>query len=152
MEKINKTGVIMVSNILRIIIVILLIIILLSTAAVMIASALYNRQIDAEASQVLSPADLKQKDIVAASDLAGLPLCVAKWLECSKVLGKERIHTVSLTQRGRMRTAPDKPWIPLEAVQYVNVDQPGFVWKAQAKMAPLTNMVIRVPCSDLWLK
>jgi hypothetical protein len=51
------------------------------TGVVMVSSALFNRQIDAEASQVLSPADL-----------AGLPLCVAKWLECSKVLGKERIH------------------------------------------------------------
>lgn len=37
----------------------------------------------------------------------------------------------------------------IEAVQYINVDRPGFVWKAKMHAAPLVNMVGRYPSAAL---
>ena len=33
-----------------------------------------------------------------------------------------------------MRTAPDKPWMPVVAEQYFSVDPPGFVWHVNGRM------------------
>ncbi|MEN6349517.1 MAG: DUF6544 family protein, partial [Syntrophomonas sp.] len=82
-----------------------------------------------------------QKETIKKSDLAGLPPCVQKWLERSGIVGKEKIHTVRLIQSGRMRTEEGKPWMPMEAVQYINVDNPGFIWRAKVKPAPFINLV-----------
>lgn len=115
-------------------VIVSLIVILVITIA--IASALLNRQANNDAREVLSSAELAQKEIIQPSELNNLPSCVQKWMRCSGVVGHEKIHTVRLTQSGRLRLEPDKPWMPVEAVQYINVDKPGFVWKARVKMAP----------------
>lgn len=66
--------------------------------------------------------------------LAGLLIPVQQWLRASRVVGHERIHTVRLRQHGLMRTSPPGNWMPTEAEQYVNVNEPGFVWKADVRM------------------
>jgi len=104
---------------------------------IVMANMLMSRQASQEAATVLSTANTNEKDIVQPSELEGLPACVQRWLQHSGVIGKERVHTVRLMQEGRMRTEEGKPWMPFTAVQYINIDQPGFVWLAQVKMAPL---------------
>jgi len=123
--------------------IIILVIVLMVTVAASFGDIRLKRKSDQEALEVLSSANLDQKEIIRQSDLEGLPSCVQKWLKRSNVIGKEKIHTVRFTQTGQMRSEPDKPWMPIEAVQYVNVDKPGFVWKAKMKAAPLINMVGR---------
>lgn len=130
-------------NGLRITLTILLIIIIAVISTVTIANSIFNRQGNKDAQKVLSAAKLEPKNIIKESDLAGLPPCVQKWLKHSGVVGKEKIHTVRLTQTGRMRTEPGKPWMPMEAVQYINVDKPGFVWLAKVKAAPLITLAGR---------
>ncbi len=127
----------------RIILMVLFILIVLLIIAVTAASVLHNRNSEHEASKVLSSARIDQKEFIQESDLEGLPDCVKKWMRRSGVIGQKRIHTVRLTQSGRMRSAEDKPWMPIKAVQYINVDQPGFVWNAKARMAPFMNMAVR---------
>lgn len=127
----------------RIGLVAVLALILITVAAVVTASALLNRRTDKEALEVLSTVPLEPREMIEQADLAGLPHCVQKWMERSGVVGKEKIRTVRLTQRGRMRLEEGKPWMPVEAVQYINVDEPGFVWKAKVKAAPLINLVGR---------
>lgn len=131
------------SNTLRLTLTIILVIILLMAAVLTIASILFNHQTSREADAVLRDANPGEREIVQLSDLDELPLCVKKWMERSGVVGKEKIHTVHLKQVGRMRTGPGRPWMPVEAEQYINVDQPGFVWKAKSPMAPLLNMLVR---------
>ena len=72
--------------------------------------------------------------IVEPRELDGLPAPVRRWLEASGVVGKERVHSVRLKQRGFLRTSPDGEWMPAEAHQYFSVDEPGFVWRAQVRM------------------
>lgn len=130
-------------NALRIGLTVLLILILALLLAVTVAKTLFNRQTEQASRQVLNSARLESKEIVQASDLVALPACVRKWLVHSGVVGQPKIHTVRLIQKGSMRSAADKPWMPVEAVQYINVDQPGFVWKASSKMAPLLFVLVR---------
>ncbi len=121
--------------------VIIIVLVLLSLLTV--AKTLFNRRAKAEVNQILSTVKPDSGAVIEASELDTLPGCVAKWLERSKVIGQERIHFVYLAQQGRMRLSPEQKWIPLQAVQYINVDDPGFVWIAHAKMAPFTGMYVR---------
>jgi hypothetical protein len=50
------------------------------------------------------------------------------------VVGRARATTVRLQQRGEMRTAPDKPWMPVAAEQYFSSEPPGFVWRVDGTM------------------
>lgn len=131
------------ANVVVKIMIIISVLIIVIVAAVTVASALYSHRVDKEAQDVLTTANLEKNELILESDLAVLPSCVKTWMERSGGVGKEKIHTVRLTQIGRMRSEEGKPWIPVEAVQYINVDQPGFVWKAKAKPGPLLSMVVR---------
>lgn len=127
-------------NALRFTLIIVVILILVLIITVIVAAVLFNRHAEQEARQVLSTASPQDKEIIQQSDLEGLPPCVQKWMERSGVVGQEKIHTVRLTQTGRMRNEEGKPWMPIAAVQYTNVDRPGFVWIAKVKAAPLINL------------
>lgn len=116
---------------------ILVIIILLILTVSFIANIRFNQSVNKEMRDFFSSAQVDKKELVHREDLAGLPRSVQKWLENAGVIGKERIKTVRLKQKGLMRTKPDGPWMPAEAEQYFTVDEPGFIWKAKVKMAPL---------------
>jgi len=44
---------------------------------------------------------------------------------------------IRIRQRGEMRFSPQGKWQALTAVQVVAVHEPGFVWRASCRMAPL---------------
>lgn len=81
--------------------------------------------------------------LVAASDLEGLPASVQKWLQRANIVGKPRISTVYLKQKGVIRTREDQPWMPFEAVQYYVIDEPAYIWSARVKAASLIWLVGR---------
>ncbi|MDD4335310.1 MAG: hypothetical protein PHY77_06850 [Desulfotomaculaceae bacterium] len=116
---------------------ILVAIMVLVFVASAVANSLFERQVEKEVGELFGSIPEDKKEIVAEADLAGLPRCVQKWLERSQVVGKEKIRTVRLKQSGVMRLKEDQPWMPFEAEQYFNVEEPGFVWKAKVKMNPL---------------
>ncbi|UFH57111.1 DUF6544 family protein [Spirosoma sp. KNUC1025] len=93
----------------------------------------FEQRADSEAQQLMSQ-EASDKTIVTQSMLVGLPTPVQQWLTTSGVVGKERVHTVRLRQHGLMRTSPDGQWLPTEAEQYIGVDEPGFIWKADVRM------------------
>ncbi len=109
--------------------------VILLSAASFIADFLFTRSAKKEVRELFKNVDNKT-EIVQKNDLDGLPRSVQKWLEHSQVIGKEKIKTVRLKQKGMMRTTEDGKWMPAEAVQYFNVDEPGFIWIAKIKMAP----------------
>lgn len=125
------------SKIAIVILGILAIVIVLVFVASAVSNSLFDRQVKKEVGELYSSNPENKKEIVTKADLAGLPSCVQKWLERSQVVGKEKISTVRLKQKGVMRLKEDQPWMPFEAEQYFTVDEPGFVWKAKVKMNPL---------------
>jgi len=104
---------------------------------VAVASWRFQRRIDDESRALLAGARVSAGRLLQSSDLAPLPPPVRRWLEVSGAVGKPIADTVRLTQRGEMRTAPDKPWMPVSAQQYFSVDPPGFVWRVRASMKGL---------------
>lgn len=114
---------------------------LLITAS-FIADSMFTRNAEKEVKELFKNVSRKT-EMVQKSDLEGLPLCVQKWLENSQVIGKEKIKTVRLKQKGIMRTAEDGRWMPVEAEQFFTVDEPGFIWIARIKMAPFIHIAGR---------
>lgn len=49
---------------------------------------------------------------------------------------------VRIEQRGEMRLAPDGAWLPFQAVQYVSVSQPAFLWRGTVRMLPNVNATV----------
>lgn len=107
------------------------------------ANAFFHKQVDKEVSELFKNDMEDKKEIVSKADLEGLPLCVQKWLESSQVIGKEKVRTVRLKQKGLIRTKEGQPWMPAEAEQYFTIDKPGFIWQAKIKAAPLLYIVGR---------
>ena len=78
--------------------------------------------------------------LITESNLTGLPSVVQRWLKRANIVGKERIYTVQLYQKGKMRTTPHSAWMPVEAQQYFTTDPPGFIWIADVKMMPMLHL------------
>lgn len=143
-----KKGGSVMPKILLIIITIVVALILLVIIASSIANILFNQNVNKEVSDLFANNAEDKKELINKSDLQGLPVCVQKWLDRSGVVGKERIRTVRLKQKGLMRMKEGQPWMPAVAEQYFTVDNPGFVWKVKVNMAPLIYFSGRDKYSD----
>ena len=60
-----------------------------------------------------------------------LPELVQKWLEKSGAIESTPPPAVQFTQKGKLRLAPDKPWLVFNANQYVRLDNPSFIWTSK---------------------
>jgi len=98
------------------------------------ATRRFHRESDDEARALVAEARGAPDRFVDAHELEKLPPPVRRWLAVSGVVGHARAVTVRLKQRGELRTAPDKAWMPVEAAQVFSVDPPGFVWSVDARM------------------
>jgi hypothetical protein len=98
------------------------------------ATRRFHRGNDDEVRALLAEARGSTGQLVESRELEHLPPPVRRWLEVSGVVGHARAVSVRLQQRGELRTAPDKPWMPVDATQVFSVDPPGFVWSVDARM------------------
>jgi hypothetical protein len=80
---------------------------------------------------------------IEAGAIAALPPPVRRYLEVTETAGKPRPRVAILAQRGELRTAADRSWMPFDAEQVYAMDPPGFVWLARARVAPLLHMMAR---------
>ena len=79
-----------------------------------------------------------EEKIIIEETIKDLPVPVQRWLKNSGVIGKEKIHTVYLKQKGFMKLKPDqKDWIKSEADEYFTIDQPVFIWRVKTSMMGL---------------
>jgi hypothetical protein len=112
----------------------------LANLAVALAVALaaardsFRAKIEDQVDALLSLPRRSPPMLVQPSDLSQLPPPVRRWLNRAQVVGTWRPHTVRLKQRGLLRAAKDGRWMPAQATQYFNVDDPGFVWRVDARM------------------
>lgn len=98
-----------------------------------IAHNRFEQYANQQAQQLLHQ-PVAEKQVITPEMLVHLPMPVQQWLTASGVVGKEWVHTVRLQQKGLMRTSPDGTWMPTNAEQYIDVDKPGFVWKADVRL------------------
>lgn len=113
--------------------------------AVVIAAALahFERRSGDQIDALLARVPAGPGAIVDRDELRGLPPPVVRWLASSGIVGRPRARVVRLRQRGELRTAPDRPWMPATAEQYFSIDQPGFVWTTSVQMAHVLPVVGR---------
>lgn len=89
----------------------------------------FKQQIDGEIQYLYSRTGAESQSITSER-LTGLPMPVQKWLTKSGVIGTNEVRTARLHQVGNMHTSPIGYHLPVKAEQYIRVDHPGFVWKA----------------------
>jgi len=127
----------------KIILIILGIIVVLIASSITVGNIAFNKKAKNEVGELFKKSEGTKPEIVKETDIRGLPEPVQKWLKNSQIIGKERIFTVRLKQKGLIRTKEGQPWMPAEAEQYFTIDEPGFLWKTKVKMAPLLYLVGR---------
>jgi len=125
----------------RYILIIFAIILTLFIAISSIANYFFNRSANKEVENLLSKSEGADKKVIEEADIKRLPSSVQKWLEFSQVLGKQRIVTIKVDQKAEMRLKKEQSWMPLTSRQYFTTDEPGFIWIAKIKAAPLIHIV-----------
>jgi hypothetical protein len=107
------------------------------------ASHRFNKTVETESKDILQKIKGASPKILSKNDISHLPHSVQKWMTNSGVIGNPRVHSVRLKQKGTMRTKPSSRWMPFEAIQYINVLNPSFVWQTKVDAMPLLNIVGR---------
>lgn len=74
-------------------------------------------------------------DILTQNDLVNLPPAVKKYLNYTRAIGKEKIMSMKLHFKGRMRSKPDSGWMPFKSEQYNFFDKPTRIFYIEAKKA-----------------
>ena len=98
----------------------------------------FNKQIDREIKSIFQTVNLNERKIITPQMLSALPNPVKNWLKNSGVVGREDIHSVSLKQKGWMKTSPNqKEWNETIAEQYFAIDKPSFLWHVKMKLFSL---------------
>jgi hypothetical protein len=107
------------------------------------ANIRFTKMAATESKTILAKSLNSNKEIITKEMLVHLPPVVQKWLTHSNIIGKEKINTIRLKQKGEMRTKPESKWMPFEATQYITVNEPAFVWTTDVHMMPLVKLVGR---------
>lgn len=108
----------------------------------------FNIRVEKESKQILQNIKAENLPISSENDILHLPKILQKWIINSGAIGKPKVQTVRLKQVGTMRTKKNSKWIPFEATQYFNVENPSFVWKTKVAAMPLINMIGRDKLED----
>jgi hypothetical protein len=72
--------------------------------------------------------------LITDSDLAPLPEPVRRYLRVTHAAGQPRVHNYRIRFTGRIRSAPDAPWMSFEAEQQSFADQPTRLFLMRARM------------------
>lgn len=116
-------------------------------AIVGIGNISFNRTFKNKVERLFNNQQQATGNVITEEDIKDLPEPVQRYLRYTGVIGKGRVSTVRLKQKGAMRPNPNGNWIPLEAEEYYTVDTPGFVWRGRLMMAPL----ITASAHDMYL-
>jgi hypothetical protein len=124
---------------LNILLIVILLLSLLFISGSFLAKYLFNQSVEKEVEALFSRVKNTGENVTKA-DIKELPKNVQKWLKYSGIIGNERITSVRLKQKADMRLGKDKSWMPVQAEQYFISEEPGFIWKANIKAAPLIHI------------
>lgn len=86
----------------------------------------------------VSKSDLKTHK---EEQLENLPAAVQNWLKKSGIIEKKEIKTVWVKQKAQMKMKPEQEnWYEAEAEQWVNLENPAFIWVVKMKMFGFLNI------------
>ena len=109
-----------------------------------LCSCSLNKTILREKDEMFSDLQYTSGDTLQAEQLQTLPAPVQKWLEKSGAVGKPIIKNALIKQNMQMKMNPDqKKWHKAKAEQFINLDQPGFIWTVKMKPNPLIHITGR---------
>lgn len=108
-----------------------------------IGSARFRARFEAEKGALLARGRSAPPRRVDPSAVAALPAPVRRYLEVAGAAGRAAPRVALLAQRGELRAAADRPWMPFESEQAYAFEPPGFVWLAEARLAPGVRMLAR---------
>ncbi|WP_439152283.1 DUF6920 family protein [Winogradskyella sp.] len=99
----------------------------------------FDTSVKAETSELLYGVP-ESSNLISRNENYDIPEIVKKWIENSYINDTKEIASVSLKQKGEMRTKPNGKWMPFEANQYFNVLDPSFIWITKVRAAPFINL------------
>jgi len=118
-------------------------VIILLVAISAFANDQFHKMVQKESKRMFQQVSTKNILIITESDIIHLPDIIQKWVHNSGMIGKEKIVSVRLKQKGTMRTKPQSKWMSFEAIQYFNLEDPSFVWFSKVNSKSLIHMVGR---------
>ena len=123
-------------------------IIIIAGVVVGFAQRSFNNNVTSEVNLLFNGAK-KDTSIVTKEMLTGFPVTVQAWLMNSGVVGRKRVETVRLKQKGSMRSKPGEDnWSSMSAEQYFTIGEPSFIWKANMEMMPGISIQARDKYAD----
>ncbi len=105
---------------------------ILAVAMSALGSSRFEKRVIKETSSILETHQPQS----GITEINSLPPIIQKWLKKSGAIDHEVIYNVRLEQEGKMRTTPKGKWMSFSAVQFFNVQEPGFVWKTRVAAYP----------------
>lgn len=119
-------------------------IIILGIACFSLAQEIFHNKVSNEIKQIIEQSTDYETTKVTAENFSELPIPVAKWLKNSGIVGREKINTVWLTQKAKMKMNPEQEtWNNATAEQYFTINNPAFIWKLKMNMPPFFKITGR---------
>jgi hypothetical protein len=121
---------------------------LIAAAFLAVVDASFYRGFERTAREVRTRAGAQADAPVTEDDLRAVPEPVARWVRWSGAVGKPRISALRVLHNGRLRTAADRPWMPIHGEYVITTRKPAFQWYGKAKVAPAVNVAAVDSYSD----
>ncbi|WP_375765874.1 hypothetical protein NR798_29780 [Archangium gephyra] len=118
-------------------------VVLAAGVAATLAGRRFHARYETEKAALLQQARSGAPPAGAGIAAESLPPPVRRYLQVTRAGDKPLPRFAIVQQRGGLRTAADKPWMPFEAEQVYSLEPPGFLWFARAKVAPGVHMLAR---------
>ncbi len=122
---------------------VILVIIVILLVSFAISYITFGRKVAGEVEELFKKMKETKPEVVAERDLEGLPQPVQRYLRYTQIIGKEKVRTVRLKQKGFIRTKEDQGWMSFSARQYYRADYPAFIWYGSVKLFSLPLMRVR---------
>ena len=91
----------------------------------------FNLLVKNEIDGLMNAQVIERQTTITLESLTYLPPVVQKWLVRSNIVGKEKIRTIRLKQKGLLRSKPEGKWMSMQAEQHIITEPAGFIWKAK---------------------
>ena len=117
--------------------------VILISALVALGTIRFKGMVQKESEGLLQNILLNDASVIAETDVTELPANVQKWIQNAGVMGKEKIVSVRLRQKGQMKTKPNGKWMRFTAAQYFDVLKPAFVWSTEVEFMPWVKLMGR---------
>ena len=127
----------------KIVLIVLASLIVLALLLIQIDNMLFNQKVNTDLKALEERVIESGKGLITEKDIESLPEPVQRYLRYTGIIGKSRINTVQIIQKGYIRQTPDQSWMSLEAEQYFITGSPGFVWKANMRRLPGVSIKAR---------